>query len=408
MLLKLLRYFFGYVKAEVYGFAPERLMNLLIHNEIVIWDVEHTEQGYIFYTGRRNLLNMRPYLQKTNMKLKILERKGLPYFFKKNKKRAVFLAGFVLAGILLYILSLFIWEVRVIGEDHLVAESILKQIEKNYVSLGTKKADVNCSELEEQLRKDFDEISWVSCELKGTGLTVYLEEGMAPQKKSVDIENGDIVATKDAVITKMITRAGTPVAKVKDSVKKGDILISGTIYIYDDNNEVLETSYIAADGDVYGTTVHTYEDYVDLQYYQKKYNEKSQKYITFYFLDYCFTPYTPKAESKDYDTYTEIHKARIFDCFYLPFGYKSMKRTCYTLELKKRGKEEAKKILNERINKKINSFKEKGVEIVKNDVTIKEVDGKMIATGTFTLTESITELKKAAGNTDKAAEDKEK
>ncbi|MCM1180065.1 MAG: sporulation protein YqfD [Clostridium sp.] len=408
MLLKLLRYFFGYVKAEIYGFAPERFMNLLIHNEIVVWDVEHTEKGYIFYTGRRNLLNMRQYLQKTNMKLKILEKRGLPYFFKKNKKRAVFLAGFILAGLLLYILSLFIWEVQVIGEDHLVAESILKQIEKKYVSLGTKKTDVNCAKLEEQLRKDFEEISWVSCELKGTGLTVYLEEGMAPQKRSTDIETGDIVATKDAVITKMITRAGTPIVKVKDSVKKGDILISGTIYIYDDSNEVLETSYIAADGDVYGTTVHPYEDYVDLQYYQKKYSEKSHTYITFYFLDYCFTPYMPKAESKDYDTYTEIHKARILDYFYLPFGYKTMKRTCYTLELKKRAKEDAEKILKERMQKKIASFKEKGVEIIKNDVTIKEVDGKMTATGTFTVTESITELKKAAGNTEKAVEDKEK
>ena len=407
MLLKLLRYFFGYVKAEVYGFAPERLMNLLIHNEIVIWDVEYTEQGYIFYTGRRNLMNMRPFLQKTNMKLKILEKHGLPYFFKKNKKRAVFLVGFIMASMLLYVLSLFVWEVTVVGESHLVAESILKQIEKKYVPLGTMKKEVNCTKLEEMLRKDFDEISWVSCELKGTGLTIYLEEGMAPLKKDVAVETGDIVASKDAVITKMITRAGTPVAKVNDTVKKRDILISGTIYIYDDNNEVLETSYIAADGDVYGTRTYTYEDYVNLQYYEKKYYEKSHKYITLYFMDYCLTPYTPKMETSEYDTYTEIHKARIFDHFYLPFGYKSIKRTCYTLESKNRGKKEAEKLLKERINKKIADFKEKGVEIIKNDVKIKEVDGKITASGTFTLTESITELKNAAGKIDNAVEDKE-
>lgn len=407
MLLKILRYFFGYVKAEVYGFAPERFMNLLIHNEIVIWDVEHTEQGYIFYTGRKNLMNMRPFLQKTNMKLKILEKNGLPFFFKKNKKRAVFLAGFFLAGAMLYVLSLFVWEVRVIGEDRLVAESILKQVEKKYVCLGTRKASVNCSKLEEKLREDFEEISWVSCELKGTGLTIYLEEGMVPKKKDTQIESGDMVASKDAVITKMITRAGTPVAKVKDSVKKGDILISGTIYIFDDNNEVLETSYIAADGDVYGTTTYPYEDYVDLQYYQKKYSDKSDTYITFFFMDYCITPYTPKVQSEDYDTYTEIHKARILNHFYLPFGYKSMKRTCYTLELKKRGKEEAKEILNKRLNEKIYNFKEKGVEIIKNDVTIKEADGKMIAKGSITLTESIAELKKTAEHAKDAVEDKE-
>ena len=68
MLLKLLRFMIGYARVEVYGFAPERFINLIIKNEIVIWDIESTDKGYIFYTGRYNLLKMKPYLQKTNMK----------------------------------------------------------------------------------------------------------------------------------------------------------------------------------------------------------------------------------------------------------------------------------------------------------------------------------------------------
>lgn len=397
MLLIILRFVFGYVKAEVYGFAPERFLNLIIKNDVVIWDVESTEQGYIFYTGRKNLLKLKPYLQKTNMKLKLIEKCGLPYFFKQHKKRVAFLLGFFLFGIVVCILSLFVWEVKVTGEDKLVAESVLKQIEADYVSLGTLKSHIDCSELEESLRKDFDEISWISCELKGTGLTVYLEEGMAPKKKENEITNGDIVASKDALITKMITREGTPVAKVNDTVKKGDILISGTIYIYDDNNEIMETSYIAADGDVYGTTTFEYEDYVDLKYYQKVYSEKSKTHITLYFMDYCLTPFIPKIADKDYDTYTQIHKARIFDNFYLPFGYKSIKRTPYTLEAMEYSEEEAKNILTKRLDKKIKSFTEKGVEIIENDVTIEKANGRLVAKGTLTLMESIAVLKKSSG-----------
>lgn len=397
MLLIILRFVFGYVKAEVYGFAPERFMNLIIKNDVVIWDVESSEQGYIFYTGRKNLLKLKPYLQKTNMKLKLIEKYGLPYFFKKHRKRAAFLLGFLLFGTVVYILSLFVWEVKVTGEDKLVAETVLKQIEAEYVSLGTLKAHIDCSKLEEALRRDFDEISWISCELKGTGLTVYLEEGMAPKKTENEITNGDIVASKDALITKMITRQGTPVAKVNDTVKKGDILISGTIYIYDDNNEIMETSYIAADGDIYGTTTFEYEDYVDLKYYQKVYDDKSKTHITLYFMDYCLTPFIPKMENKDYDTYTQIHKARIFDNFYLPFGYKSIKRTPYTLEAREYSEAEAKEMLVKRLDKKIKSFTEKGVEIIENNVTIEKADGRLVAKGTLTLTESIAILKKSSG-----------
>ncbi len=398
MLLILLRYIFGYVKAEVYGFAPERFMNLIIKNDVVIWDVESTEQGYIFYTGRKNLMKMKPYLQKTNMKIRLLRKYGLPYFLKQHKKRAAFLVGFLLFCVMVYVLSLFVWEVKVTGEDKLVADSLLKEIEEQYVPLGTIKSKIDCSKLEESLRKDFDEISWISCELKGTSLTVYLEEGMAPKVQTEDSQTGDLVAAKDAVLTKMITRQGTPVVKVKDTVKKGDILISGTIYIYDDNNEVMETSYVAADGDVYGKTTEEYEDYVDLKYYKKIYQGKEKKHITFYFLDYCLTPYIPKMNAENYDSYTQIHKARILDNFYLPFGYKTVKRTAYTLEQREYTEEEAKKILETRLSKKLKSFEEKGVEIIENNVKIKKSNGKMIAYGNIIKNESIAVLQSSSGN----------
>ncbi len=398
MLLILLRYIFGYVKAEVYGFAPERFMNLIIKNDVVIWDVESTEQGYIFYTGRKNLMKMKPYLQKTNMKIRLLRKYGLPYFLKQHKKRAAFLVGFLLFCVMVYVLSLFVWEVKVTGEDKLVADSLLKEIEEQYVPLGTIKSKIDCSKLEESLRKDFDEISWISCELKGTSLTVYLEEGMAPKVQTEDSQTGDLVAAKDAVLTKMITRQGTPVVKVKDTVKKGDILISGTIYIYDDNNEVMETSYVAADGDVYGKTTEEYEDYVDLKYYKKIYQAKEKKHITFYFLDYCLTPYIPKMNAENYDSYTQIHKARILDNFYLPFGYKTVKRTAYTLEQREYTEEEAKKILETRLSKKLKSFEEKGVEIIENNVKIKKSNGKMIAYGNIIKNESIAVLQSSSGN----------
>lgn len=398
MLLILLRYIFGYVKAEVYGFAPERFMNLIIKNDVVIWDVESTEQGYIFYTGRKNLMKMKPYLQKTNMKIRLLKKYGLPYFLKQHKKRAAFLVGFLLFCVMVYVLSLFIWEVKVTGEDKLVADSLLKVIEEQYVPLGTVKSKVDCSKLEESLRKDFDEISWISCELKGTSLTVYLEEGMAPKVQTEDSKTGDLVAAKDAVLTKMITRQGTPVVKVKDTVKKGDILISGTIYIYDDNNEVMETSYVAADGDVYGKTMEEYEDYVDLKYYKKIYQGKAKTHITFYFLDYCLTPYIPKMDAENYDSYTQIHKARIFDNFYLPFGYKTVKRTAYTLEQQEYTEEEAKKLLETRLSKKLKGFEEKGVEIIENNVKIKKSNGKMIAYGNIIKNEPIAILQSSSGN----------
>lgn len=394
MLLKLLRYLFGFVRVEVCGFAPERLMNLLIKDEIVIWDIAETEHGYSFYIGRKNLLNIKPYLQKTNMKLKVVSRIGLPYFFKRNRRRATFGIGCLIFVALIYTLSLFVWEVKVTGEDHIVAEEMIKHIEKNYIPLGTLKSNIDCSKLEADLRKDFEDISWISCELKGTGLTIHLEEGMQP--KTIEDNNivGDVIAVKNASITKMITRQGTPVAKVNDKVKKGDILISGTIYIYDDNNEVMETNYIAADGDVYGKTSYKYNDYVELNYYEKEYEATPIKHITLFFMEYCLTPYMPKLTSDKYDTYTQLHKLRIFENFYLPIGYKVVTRKPYKLKSATRDEQTAVDMLNDRLNKKIAEFQENGLEIVKNGVTIERTGDRVEAKGKIVVVEPIGKLAK--------------
>lgn len=389
MLLRLLRYFFGYLKVEVKGFAPERFMNLIIQNDVVVWSVDTTENGYIFFTGRKNLFKMKPLLQKTNVKLSILEKRGLPYLLKKNKRRVFFLLGFLLCIFFVYIMSLFVWEIKVNGVKQLVSQGILKDIETNYVKLGTLKKDVDCDALERELMKKYDEISWINCNMNGTTLTVSLEEGLIPDDHKEKMTQNDIVALKDATITKMITREGKPVAKVQDQVKKGDILISGTIYIYNDNYEVLETNYVAADGDVYGEITEEYSDYMDVECYEKQYKKTSKKYYTFFLFDYCLTPFKPKIKDENVDYLTQIHKAKLFSDLYLPFGYKVTVVKPYDIVKKNYTKKEAIAVLQSNLDEKIKELEGKGVEIVENNVKIEKQGNRFLAKGTLKLRESI-------------------
>ncbi len=389
MLLKLLRYLFGYLKVEVKGFAPERFMNLIIKNDVVIWSVNATENGYIFFTGRKNLLKMKPLLQKTNVKLTVVEKYGFPYLVKKNKRRVFFIAGFLICILFVYIMSMFVWEIKVNGTRQLVAQNILKDIEKEYVKLGTRKKEVDCEGLERQLMKKYDEISWIDCNLNGTTLTVSVEEGTVSDENKKSLEKNDIVALKDATITKMITREGKPLVKVRDQVKKGDILISGTIYIYNDNNEVLETNYVPADGDIFGESSELYEDKIDAVCYEKKYDKNSKKYYTFFVFNYCITPFKPKVKSDNADYITQIHKVKLFSDLYLPIGYKKTEIKTYEVVKKTYSKEEAFRILKNNLQKKIQELEGKGVEIIENNVKIEKQENQFLAKGTLKLRESI-------------------
>ena len=389
MILKFLRFILGYVKIKVTGFAPERFMNLIISHEFVVWNVETIENGYTFYTGRKNLAEMKPYFHKTRMRFHIESRHGLPYVLKKHRKRSFFVLGFGICLFILYILSLFVWEIKVEGEDKLVNEAILKYVEEKYVPLGTRISNVDCASLEVCLKERYSDISWISCNLDGTVLYINLVEGVNLVSESQDDKTGDIVALKDGAIEKIITRTGTPIAKVGDTVKKGDILISGTVYIYDDYNEILETDYLKADGDVIAKTDFTYEDYVSLNYHNKIYQTDGNRYIVFFINDYCFTPYQPKMKTNNYDTFVEIHKLKILNNFYLPIGYKWVEQKQYTIQKKKYTIEEAKNILQQRLETKINAFQQKGVVIVKNNVKIEKDGEKVYAKGNLVLSESI-------------------
>ena len=48
----------------------------------------------------------------------------------------------------------------------------------------------------------------------------------------------------DCTIYSLVASAGTPVASVGDEVKKGDTLISGTVNIYNDDSEVVDTVFV--------------------------------------------------------------------------------------------------------------------------------------------------------------------
>ena len=115
-------------------------------------------------------------------------------------------------------------------------------------------------------------------------------------------------------------------------------------------------------------------------------------------MDYCLTPYLPKMEESDYDTYTQIHKIKLFHNFYLPLGYKVVKRTPYTLKSLTRTENEAKAMLTDRLSKKIDEFKEKGLEIVKNNVTIEKCEGRIEAKGKIIVIEPIGTLSQTSKN----------
>ena len=315
----ILRYLYGFAKIHLRGIHINRFVNLCKARDIKLWNLEQKEDEIFFFTASKDIARLEEPARKTGSDVEVLRVYGIREFIRKNKKRIPFVAGFILFAVLIYIQSLFIWEISVSGESDYTSDEILQHINEYYVQTGTPKSKVDCAELEKNLRKDFEDIAWISCALTGTKLSVEITETLNVFTDTSMKEPCNIIASQDCTITEIVTASGTPVVKAGDDVKKGDILISGAVYLYDDNNEVLDTNYVSAEGTVYGICVYHYKDTVPLSCYSKEYTGNEKSYYSFGAFQYSLTPYVPKCSFEAYDLFSDTSRLHIGKNFYLPF-----------------------------------------------------------------------------------------
>lgn len=139
----------------------------------------------------------------------------------------------IFSSLLLYFLqSSYVLQYEVIGTESLSKVEIVDYIKENFSSNVHK---FNTNEIENSLYTNFDEISFVSCIVKGQTLVVNIKEKLLPEEIYGDFE--PIISNFDGKITEIELISGTSVVNVGDYVNKGDVLVEP---FYFDSNGVMQ------------------------------------------------------------------------------------------------------------------------------------------------------------------------
>lgn len=374
MFLSLIKFFRGYLLVRLYGYSPERFLNLCSNHNILIWNLESREDGYEFNISVAGFRKLKPLLKKTKTKLFIKQRVGVPFFLYRYRKRKVFFAGiFVCVGFLFY-LTTFIWLIDIHGNSSITDETILTFLEEQKSSFGAKKNKINCTELEEALRTEYGDIIWASVRLNGTKMTIDLQENLITQKSEQQnaeiMGEYDITANKDAVITSIITRKGTPYVKKGDIVKTGDILVGSRLDIYNDSNEIAEYVYVTSDADIYGQTEYLYEDSFPIKYTKKVRKDEGSRIYDFYLFDWHFRIPPVSKNPKPYISYTENRQLAIAKDYYIPVTVKKTVVFACDYQQIELSKEQAKEKTAEEVSYFLKKLSEKGIQILDKNVMI--------------------------------------
>ena len=397
------------VRCLVTGEETLRFVNLCRNNGIELRHLVRRENAIQMEIDAKNFKKLRPLVRKTHVKIHILDRHGPAFFFYRHKRRWWFLLGMTVFAGMIYILSLFVWQIDIDGNRKYTDALILQALAQMDVKTGCRKSEIDLPEIEEELRIMYNEITWVSASIAGTKLQIELREGdlkisgssgggqtgnvkrVENRENNPKTQNGESeidlpanwVADEDAIITNLVVRRGTVAVRYGDEVKKGDVLIEGKVYIYNEDETLKKVDYLTAEGDVFGKYQELYE-----KHYQRKHEVRSYKGKNYRKLgvaivgkSFCLPVWENILKKQlEENTLSEVwswkKQFRLTPTFYLPFALEYTEYVPYENVVEEYTDEVIKKMAEEELQKYLNELEKKGVQIISNSVTISlDADG---------------------------------
>lgn len=391
MLISFFRFLKGYVRIRLNGYSPERFLNLCRTKNIVIWDLRSSGVTYEMNLSVQDFRRLRPLRKKARAHIEVTGRYGLPFFLYRYRSRKMFPAGILLCALFLYVMSLFIWNIHIEGNYSRTTDVILDYLESESIVHGMAKKKVDCKEIQSMLRIKFPDIIWVSAEVKGTRLIIRVRENMdadLPVKKEEAEGPGDLKASGKGLITSVLVRSGAAEVQAGDEVEKGDLLVRGRIDILNDSAEVTAYRYTAADADVFARTEYEYQDEFLLSHEGRRYTGRKRRGFYMRAGDRSFS-FAPKPRFARYTALKTEHPLRITENFYLPLAFGDVVWEEYEICTEKYTEKEAQALAQKRFDEFLESFVQKGVQIVQNNVRIEVGKNMCRASGTVSCLEDI-------------------
>lgn len=350
MFLKiLLNYILGYVNIKVEGFFIERFINICISKKILLWNIKR-EKSTILYVNVsiKDYKRLKSIAKKTKSKISIQSKKGIPFILHKYRKRKIFVALLAIIVIALFVMSRFIWNIEIRGNERIHREEIIEELNKQGLKIGTYKRRINANSIINRVRLNRNDIAWMGIDLEGTNVIVEIKETSRAPEIIDENEYCNIVANKEGMITKISVQNGTAVVKEGDIVKVGDILVLGYL-----EGKYTGIRYVHAKADIEAKIWYSKKEKVFLkQQIQVPTGATEEKY-TLNINNFKINFYKTLSKFKNYDTINENKKLKIFSNFYLPIEITKKTNYEYKYEEKTYTEEELTKITEEKIEKEL-------------------------------------------------------
>ncbi len=284
------------VKLSVKG-SSTFLVNACKNNAIPLLGVECNDNSTVIIVKRKDLSKCEKLLLSTNRDYKVLGRLGAVFLAKTLVKRVGIWLALAVIIMLGSIYSQYLFSVEITSSDLSFLDGANVALEG--VSFPTKKSEVDLDAIAKRAYS-IEGVSYATATIEGNRLRLRLV-GEAKPNAVIDLASPtNLVATRDAIVTRVVAYQGTPMVEVGDVVAKGSVLISGKLAITEDL-----AIDVNATGEVYGLVYHQEKLYYPTTTVTMRRTGEVKTHYAVNFLQHTDS-YTPP-----YDSY-EVERKELF------------------------------------------------------------------------------------------------
>lgn len=356
----ILKYILGYVNIKIEGYSVEKLINICIKKGMFLWNIKREKSSTVYVNiGIKEYKELIKYAKKNGCRVKVINKKGLPFLMYKYKKRKIILIVFLIIIALLILLSKFVWNIKIEGNEKIQTQEIEQLLENKGIRTGILKSKIDKQKIINEIRLERSDVAWIGIDLEGTNLIVNIVETNTKPEVVNEEDYCNIVADKDAQIVKVSAQNGIPLVKEGDIVTKGDVLIAGWV-----EGKYTGTRYVHSSGEIKAKVWYTEKEQIPLKQDVEQVTGNEEIKYKIKFNNFAINLFKTLSNFEKYDTIETSKKLKIFSNFYIPVELvkivnKEKQKTQITY-----GTEEAKEIGIQKASEKIEQQLQENAEVL--------------------------------------------
>ena len=267
--MKLIDFFAGVARFETDAGSTGRLFDILMKARLVYRDLSVTDGRCVLYCSLRTAKRLAELCGSAGIDASFGVIYGLPGMGGAFRRRAGLVIGAVAALVILAVGSSVIWDVRVTGCGKVLT---VTEAESLFASLGIRpgvmRFAVDADGVAAEAVRKSEKLAWAAVNIRGTTAVIEVREQVDPPGTVADPFEGfdgvNLVASCDGLVVDMEVISGKPTVARGQSVREGDLLVSGVI-----DSTRIGFRLTHADGEVRAETTEMIE--VEIPYkYEKK------------------------------------------------------------------------------------------------------------------------------------------